>query len=86
MNLLVVPVGHNNGGGRFGLAFIMGPIVARTTEEMLRLVPSSYREGFGRTGRDQGAKPSCASFFQPLRRADDGVMLRSRASLGKPPH
>jgi phosphate transport system permease protein len=26
------------------LAFIMVPIVARTTEEMLRLVPGSYRE------------------------------------------
>lgn len=30
--------------GALALAFIMIPIVARTTEEMLRLVPSSYRE------------------------------------------
>ena len=29
---------------RCALAFIMAPIVARTTEEMLRLVPHSYRE------------------------------------------
>jgi len=43
--LLVVPVGHNNGwAGALALAFIMVPIVARTTEEMLRLVPASYRE------------------------------------------
>jgi phosphate transport system permease protein len=43
--LLVVPVGHNNGwAGALALAFIMVPIVARTTEEMLRLVPHSYRE------------------------------------------
>lgn len=43
--LLVVPLGHYSGwAGAFALAFIMVPIVARTTEEMLRLVPNSYRE------------------------------------------
>jgi phosphate transport system permease protein len=44
--LLVVPLGNYNGwAGAAALAFIMVPIVARTTEEMLRLVPKSYREG-----------------------------------------
>lgn len=44
--LLVVPIGNYNGwAGAGALAFIMVPIVARTTEEMLRLVPKSYREG-----------------------------------------
>lgn len=43
--LVVVPMGHFNGyAGVCALAFIMIPIVARTTEEMLRLVPNSYRE------------------------------------------
>ena len=43
--LLVYPMGHYSGwAGAFALAFIMVPIVARTTEEMLRLVPNSYRE------------------------------------------
>jgi phosphate transport system permease protein len=43
--LLVVPLGHYNGyAGALALAFIMVPIVARTSEEMLRLVPHSYRE------------------------------------------
>jgi phosphate transport system permease protein len=43
--LLVVPLGHYNGwAGALALAFIMIPIVARTTEEMLRLVPDSYRQ------------------------------------------
>ena len=43
--LVVVPMGHYNGwAGALALAFIMVPIVARTTEEMLRLVPNSYRE------------------------------------------
>lgn len=42
--LLVVPMGGFNGwAGAFALAFIMVPIVARTTEEMLKLVPDSYR-------------------------------------------
>ncbi|MGA3066282.1 MAG: phosphate ABC transporter permease PstA [Tepidisphaeraceae bacterium] len=51
--LLVVPMGSYNGyAGAAALAFIMIPIVCRTTEEMLRLVPSSYREasiGLGAT-------------------------------------
>jgi phosphate transport system permease protein len=43
--LLVVPMGRFNGyAGAFALAFIMVPIIARTTEEMLRLVPQSYRD------------------------------------------
>jgi phosphate transport system permease protein len=43
--LFVVPMGHFNGyAGAGALAFIMIPIVARTTEEMLRLVPNSYRD------------------------------------------
>jgi phosphate transport system permease protein len=43
--LLVIPFHHNNGwAGALALAFIMVPIIARTTEEMLRLVPQSYRE------------------------------------------
>src|SRR3954462_7703899 len=38
-------MGHFNGyAGAGALAFIMIPIVARTTEEMLRLVPNSYRD------------------------------------------
>ncbi|MBY0114374.1 MAG: phosphate ABC transporter permease PstA [Phycisphaerales bacterium] len=51
--LVVVPVAKMTSNsvsfsgyaGAAALAFIMIPIVARTTEEMLRLVPKSYREG-----------------------------------------
>jgi phosphate transport system permease protein len=50
--LVVVPLthakivqGYNGWAGAFALAFIMVPIVARTSEEMLRLVPDSYRAG-----------------------------------------
>jgi phosphate transport system permease protein len=43
--LVVVPLGQFNGyAGAAALAFIMVPIVARTTEEILRLVPHGYRE------------------------------------------
>src|SRR5207244_4356104 len=42
---LVVPfIKYNGYAGAMALAFIMFPIIARTTEEMLRLVPNSYRE------------------------------------------
>jgi phosphate transport system permease protein len=51
--LLVVPFHRNNAwSAALALAFIMVPIIARTTEEMLRLVPNSYREaslGLGAT-------------------------------------
>ena len=43
--LVVVPMGSYSGwAGALALGFIMVPIVARTTEEMLLLVPNSYRE------------------------------------------
>jgi phosphate transport system permease protein len=43
--LVVVPMGHHSGwAGAMALAFIIIPLVARTTEEMLLLVPMSYRE------------------------------------------
>lgn len=43
---VVMPMGRQSGlAGSIALAIIMLPIVARTTEEMLRLVPNSMREG-----------------------------------------
>lgn len=44
--ILVLPMKHFSAfAGSVALAFIMIPIVARTTEEMLKLVPHSMREG-----------------------------------------
>lgn len=44
--LIVVPMGRQSGlAGGLALALIMIPIVARTTEEMIRLVPDALREG-----------------------------------------
>ncbi len=43
--LLVVPVGHFSGySGAVALAVMMLPVVARTTEDMLQMVPSALRE------------------------------------------
>ena len=44
--LVVLPMGRQSGlAGGLALAVIMIPIVARTTEEMIKLVPTSMREG-----------------------------------------
>ena len=44
--LLVLPSKHYSAyAGSVALALVMIPIVARTTEEMIRLVPTSLREG-----------------------------------------
>ena len=44
--VFVLPMGRQSGmAGSIALAIIMLPIVARTTEEMIRLVPHSMREG-----------------------------------------
>jgi|UniRef100_A0A7C3WKG3 phosphate transport system permease protein len=43
--LLVVPMGSFSGyAGAFALAVIMLPVVSRTTEDMVRLVPNTLRE------------------------------------------
>ena len=43
--LVVVPLGHFCGyAGALALAILMLPVVARTTEDMLRLVPNTLRE------------------------------------------
>ena len=44
--LVVLPQKHYSAlAGALALAFIMLPIITRTTEEMIRLVPNSLREG-----------------------------------------
>lgn len=43
--ILVLPVGHFSGySGAVALAIIMLPVIARTTEDMLSMVPSSLKE------------------------------------------
>ncbi len=43
--LIVVPLGHFSGyAGALALAILMLPVITRTTEDMLRLVPNTLRE------------------------------------------
>jgi phosphate transport system permease protein len=43
--LVVIPLGHFSGyAGAVALAILMVPVVTRTTEDMLRLVPNTLRE------------------------------------------
>jgi phosphate transport system permease protein len=43
--LVVVPLGHFSGyAGSLALAILMLPVITRTTEDMLRLVPNTLRE------------------------------------------
>src|SRR6185437_5624322 len=50
-SVLVVPMGHFSGwAGAAALAVIMIPVVVRTTEDMLRLVPNSLREAAAALG------------------------------------
>ncbi|HXO42247.1 MAG TPA: phosphate ABC transporter permease PstA [Thermoanaerobaculia bacterium] len=52
--VMVVPMGHFSGwAGAMALAIIAMPIVVRTTEDMLRLVPVSLREAAAALGAPQ---------------------------------
>ncbi len=72
--------------GGVALALIMIPIVARTTEEMLKLVPHSLREGALALGAPQW-RVTWAWLF-PLRLLELQLerCWRSRASLEKQRH
>jgi len=65
--LMVQPMGHFSAmAGGVSLAMIMMPIVARTTEEMIRLVPQSMRE-------------AALALGAPVWRMSLGVVLRAAA-------
>ena len=63
--LLVVPFGHFSGwSGAFALALLILPVVARTTEDMLALVPNAFRE-------------AALALGAPRWRVTSGVVLRA---------
>ncbi len=52
--MIVVPMGHFSGwAGALALALIALPVIVRTTEDMLRLVPDSMREAAAALGAPQ---------------------------------
>jgi phosphate transport system permease protein len=66
--IMVKPMGHFSAlAGGVALAIIMMPIVARTTEEMIRLVPQSLRE-------------AALALGAPVWRMSLGVVLRTAAA------
>lgn len=66
--IMVEPMGHFSGlSGGVALAIMMMPIVARTTEEMVRLVPQNLRE-------------AALALGAPRWRVSIGVVLRTAAS------
>ncbi|HWX43536.1 MAG TPA: phosphate ABC transporter permease PstA [Blastocatellia bacterium] len=66
--VIVKPMGHFSAlAGGIALAIIMMPIVARTTEEMIRLVPQSLRE-------------ASLALGAPVWRMSLGVVLRTAAA------
>ena len=67
----VIKVGHFAGwGGAFALAILVIPVVIRTTENMLRLVPHSLREAAAALGSPQWKVIS----FVTLRAARAGIL------------
>ena len=69
--IYVVKVGHFAGwGGAFALAILVIPVVIRTTENMLRLVPNSLREAAAALGAPQWKVIS----FVTLRAARAGIL------------
>ncbi|OIR08798.1 phosphate transport system permease protein PstA [mine drainage metagenome] len=67
----VAKVGHFAGwGGSFALAILVIPVVLRTTENMLRLVPNSLREAAAALGAPQWKVIS----FVTLRAARAGIL------------
>ncbi len=69
--MYVVKVGHFAGwGGAFALAILVIPVVIRTTENMLRLVPNSLREAAAALGAPQWKIIS----FVTLRAARAGIL------------
>jgi len=67
----IVKIGHFAGwGGTFALAIIVIPVVIRTTENMLRLIPNSLREAAAALGTPQWKVIS----FVTLRAARAGIL------------
>jgi phosphate transport system permease protein len=78
--IAVMPVKHFSAlAGGLALGFMMVPIIARTTEELLNLVPGSLREG----ALALGATRSRAAFSVMLPAALPGIMTGILVALAR---
>jgi phosphate transport system permease protein len=72
----VIRVGHFSGwAGAFALAIIVVPVVVRTTEDMLRLVPDSLREAAAALGAPKWRAVIQISYRAALQGIVTGIML-----------
>jgi phosphate transport system permease protein len=79
-SLVVLPVKHFSAlAGGIALGFMMIPIITRTTEELLNLVPSSLREG----ALALGATRARAAFSVMVPAALPGIMTGILVSLAR---
>jgi len=74
--LMVVPMGHFSAwAGAAALAILVVPVVVRTTEDMLRLVPGSLREAAAALGTPQWKVIVVVIYRAALQGMLTGVML-----------
>jgi len=74
--VMVLPMEHFSGiAGAIALAIIVVPIVLRTTEDMLNLVPASLREAAAALGTPQWKVIIAISYRAALQGMVTGVML-----------
>jgi len=74
--LMVIRLGHFSAlAGAFALAIIMLPVVIRTTEEMLRLVPNTLREAALALGAPRWKMISLVAYRAALSGIITGILL-----------
>ena len=74
--VVVIRVGHFSGwAGAFALAIIVVPVVVRTTEDMLRLVPDSLREAAAALGAPKWRAVIQISYRAAVQGILTGIML-----------
>ena len=74
--IVVVPMGHFSGlAGAFALAIIVIPVVVRTTEDMLRLVPTPLREASAALGMPKAMVVRRISYKAARAGLTTGVLL-----------
>ncbi|HLA75378.1 MAG TPA: phosphate ABC transporter permease PstA [Gammaproteobacteria bacterium] len=74
--VVVVPMGHFSAwAGSLALAIIVFPVVVRTTENMLRLVPNSLREAASALGAPQWKVVVLVAYRASLAGILTGIML-----------
>jgi len=74
--LMVVPMGHFSAwAGSVALAMLVVPVVVRTTEDMLRLVPASLREAAAALGTPQWKVIVTVIYRAAIQGMLTGVML-----------